>query len=296
MSVSLLVPMLGENNGTVFPNWSPSPKTITRYGDAKTVTSESKYYGSSAYFDGIGDYLTTPDHADFELGSGDFTIEAWIYLVSGATYYNFVGQINSMSSNNGRLMFGYWSGALQFFCSDGTGNTIVNFSGANSIGLSAWTHVAITKASNVYRFFINGAQDGDSLTNTGALPSLTGLIYLGSGRLGNAQKYYKGYLQDVRVTKGEARYTAEFTPPSQLLGLVSGMITDRFGQPCQRKVYLASRPTDTTAPQILFHGLSDPSTGAYDLFAISGEEVTRVVVSEDDDPLLNDLVDRVIPA
>ena len=78
---------------------------------------------------------------------------------------------------------------------------------------------------------------------------------------------------------------------------LSGTITDRFGQPCQRKVYAVSRPTDTTAPQILAHGLSDATTGVYSLIVSSADEITRVVVSEDDDdPLLNDIVDRVIPA
>ena len=77
---------------------------------------------------------------------------------------------------------------------------------------------------------------------------------------------------------------------------IFGTITDRFGQPCQRKVYAASRPTDATAPQIIAHGLSDPVTGAYELLIPSEEEVTRVVVSEDDDPLMNDIVHRVIPA
>lgn len=76
---------------------------------------------------------------------------------------------------------------------------------------------------------------------------------------------------------------------------ISGTITDRNGSPCQRKVYAVSRPTDATAPQILANSLSDPTTGAYELVIPSGEEVTRVVVSEDDDQLLNDIVDRVIP-
>lgn len=76
---------------------------------------------------------------------------------------------------------------------------------------------------------------------------------------------------------------------------IGGTITDRFGQPCQRKVYAVSRPTDATAPEILAHGLSDPTTGAYELIIPSSEEVTRVVISEDDDPLLNDIVHRVIP-
>jgi len=78
---------------------------------------------------------------------------------------------------------------------------------------------------------------------------------------------------------------------------ISGIITDADGQPCQRKVYAVTRPTDGTAPEVVAHGLSDPATGEYTLDIPTTAEVSRVVVSEDDEsPLLNDLIDRIIPA
>ena len=78
---------------------------------------------------------------------------------------------------------------------------------------------------------------------------------------------------------------------------IAGVIADSLGQPCQRKVYAVSRPTDATEPVVLAHGLSDATTGIYELLLTTNDEVTRVVVSEDDDdPLMNDIVDRVIPA
>lgn len=81
------------------------------------------------------------------------------------------------------------------------------------------------------------------------------------------------------------------------MATISGIIRDRFGNPCQRKVYAMSRPIDSTPPVVLAHDLSDSVTGAYELTLSTTDEVTRVVVSEDNaDPLLNDIVDRVIPA
>ena len=78
--------------------------------------------------------------------------------------------------------------------------------------------------------------------------------------------------------------------------VVAGTIYDEEGEPCQRAVYAMTRPTDGSAPQLLGHTLSDPVTGEYELRVNVEEEVTRVVVSEaDDNPLLNDLVDRVMP-
>ena len=82
---------------------------------------------------------------------------------------------------------------------------------------------------------------------------------------------------------------------------ISGTVTDENGNPCQRTVYAMSRPTDGSAPQVLAHGQSDPVTGEYELELPTGDEITRVVVAEDsgnpgpNDPVLPDLVDRVIP-
>lgn len=77
---------------------------------------------------------------------------------------------------------------------------------------------------------------------------------------------------------------------------IAGTIYGADGLPCRRKVYAVSRPADGSPPEILAHGLSDPVTGEYRLSLPTTDEVSRVVVSEDDDsPLLNDLIDRVLP-
>jgi hypothetical protein len=83
--------------------------------------------------------------------------------------------------------------------------------------------------------------------------------------------------------------------------LVRGIIYDENGNPCQRAVYLMTRPTNGDSPQLISHGLSDPITGFYELVANVAEDVTRIVIAEDsgnpgpNDPVLPDLVDRVIP-
>jgi hypothetical protein len=78
-NVVLHLPMTGANNSTTFTDVQPTPKTITRNGDTKISTAQSKWGQGSGYFDGTGDYLTLANHADFALGAGNFTIEFWIY-------------------------------------------------------------------------------------------------------------------------------------------------------------------------------------------------------------------------
>ena len=86
--IVLAIPMDGANNDTTFTDKSAtikgsgSAKTITRYGDTKTSTAQSKYYGSSGYFDGTGDYLQVANNVDLQFGTGDFTIEGWFYVFS----------------------------------------------------------------------------------------------------------------------------------------------------------------------------------------------------------------------
>ena len=74
--VSLLLPMTGSNGSTTFSDDSPSPKTATANGNAQISTALEA--GGNGYFDGTGDYLSIPDHADFAFGSADFTVEFFI--------------------------------------------------------------------------------------------------------------------------------------------------------------------------------------------------------------------------
>jgi hypothetical protein len=76
-NVSLLLYGNGINGSTSIIDSSPSPKTVTAFGNAQISTAQSKFGGSSIAFDGTGDYLTVPDNDNFALGNGNFTIECW---------------------------------------------------------------------------------------------------------------------------------------------------------------------------------------------------------------------------
>lgn len=90
-----------------------------------------------------------------------------------------------------------------------------------------------------------------------------------------------------------ADHPYKFAAP--LANSISGIIRDASGNPCARTVYAVTRPTDGSAPRIMGSARSNASTGAYELAVDTNDELTRVVISEDNIPLLNDLIDRVIP-
>jgi hypothetical protein len=202
-NVSLLLHGNGTNGSTTITDNSPSPKTVTAVGNAQISTAQSKFGGASIAFDGSGDYLTVLNSSQFNFGVDDFTIEAWFYRTSTAQF-----EIASCG-NPGADGFFFTSNtsAINF----GTGSAVVLASSSTSLALNVWTHIAVTRSSNVTRLFANGIAGA---TTTNALNNLnsTTVFRVGANRAVNA--FATGYIDEFRITKGVARYTANFTPPT----------------------------------------------------------------------------------
>ena len=182
-------------------------------GDAKLSTAISKFGGSSMYFDGTGDYLSMPStqFQNFAFGTGDFTIECWLYQVS------FSGDTVWMAS------YLTWASSVNFYCATraGTPNVLlfragdsvpITLVGNTGITANTWTHVAITRASGVTRMFVGGVLQTN--THTGSVNISATVQPVGIGAANNGSEPINGYIDDLRITKGYARYTANFTAPT----------------------------------------------------------------------------------
>jgi len=203
-NVSLLLHGDGANGSTTIVDSSPSPKTVTPVGNAQISTAQSKFGGASIAFDGNGDYLSAND-GDLVLGTGSFTVEAWVYLSSAGGYQAIVG-----SRPDSALYTDAWTLAVGpsrefvFFTND----FIVN---SGQITLSQWSHLVVARDGSFVRGFINGQQVGSTATNSQNFTrSLIGIGATAGGIL----EFFNGYIDDLRITKGVARYTANFTPPT----------------------------------------------------------------------------------
>jgi hypothetical protein len=179
-------------------------------GDAKVSTAVSKFGGSSMAFDGTGDYVTIPANPAFDLTGGTFTVECWIYLnsLSGSAAPAYITDIRNQASTTGIGFFINSSGYPIF-----TGAGYTEYGGTTAVSLSTWTHVAWSCSAGTMKIFINGVQSYSGSVSLPTSAQLSG-IPLWIGRP-NAYSYYlNGYIDDLRITKGVARYTTTFTPPT----------------------------------------------------------------------------------
>ena len=192
----------GTNAGII--DKSQSNKLLTLTGDTKSSTTQTKYLTSSMYFDGAGDNILT----DVMAASGDFTVETWIY---------FDGQIPN-PANQSPTFFVWGTTTFMLYATSTTGilNMIGNGSGliSSSTAMTAdtWHHVAFAREGNTGRLFLDGNLEGST---TSFSTSINARAVIGSEE--NAGYPFKGYMSDVRVTHGLARYTANFTPPAAAL-------------------------------------------------------------------------------
>lgn len=180
-------------------------KTAAVAGDAKLTTAEKKFGTASLALDGTGDYISYASQPDFAYGTGAFTIEMWVYrTVSGATQIIY-DQRTANPTNYAPVIFINTSNALQY--NDGAASVII---GATTVPLNSWSHVAVSRSGTATQLFLNGVQQGSTYTDTRNYIQTPATI---GARFNNTQNF-TGYIDEVRVTKGLARYTANFTAPT----------------------------------------------------------------------------------
>ena len=182
-----------------------SRNVMETVGDAKIVTSTRKYGTGSMYFDGTGDYISLLSSDMLTIGTGDFTVEAWINpgsqpgaygtIVGAAAAGGMVLTLRGAGTSSGIGLNPYGSG------------DIFNYSYTFTQG--TWVHIAVTRSGTSLRIFINGTQLSSTVTNSTNWGAITRIGAIDSGGSQN----FLGYIDDLRITKF-ARYTANFTPPT----------------------------------------------------------------------------------
>ena len=194
--------LLNFTNAAILDNAMMAvPETV---GNAQIDTTTKKYGTGSLEFDGTGDWLLVPDSPDQRLGTGNLTIECWLYLSATGTARGIVGK---GTSTTGWLLSTNTSNAVVFTYGTSTITSTGTLSG------TTWYHIAVVRegtGTNQTKIYIGGTNDGTGTVSTDF--TQTNAAYVGANRTGGDPM--NGYIDDLRITKGVARYTATFTPPT----------------------------------------------------------------------------------
>ena len=206
-NVVLLLNMDGANNSTTFTDSSRYRRTTTVAGNTKISTAQKKYGSASGAFDGSGDYLDSDGSTDFEF-PGNFTIECWARFTGIGAY----GLYDSRSSyTTGYISLRLHESGIMVFENPG-----VVITGTTAIVADRWYHIAVSRSGSSIKMFLNGVQEGSTYSSSStflssaSMPSFGRNSFFGGGNM-------NGYVDDLRVTKGVARYTGTFTPPRRQL-------------------------------------------------------------------------------
>lgn len=256
----------------------------TLNGNATRSAVQSRFGGYSAYFDGVGDYLTTPQL----ITSIAFTIEAWVRIAATTPEQTFFAQY---SSNVGRsALYLNASGKLEFFIA-GTPNLLIT--APSTFSINTFEHIAVTReAGGTTRLFIGGnlVASGSSTQALDATPCSIGGQYSTAFGL---QRPLTGYIDDLRVTNGVARYTTNFAPPTEAFPStppqISGTVKDSTGAFVARTVRAYRRSDGILTGSTTSNG----TTGA---FTVSAYDDTAHFVTAFDYGAENALIfDNITP-
>ena len=216
-NVSLLLHLNGTNGSTDFTNAdsSSSPKTVTPVNSAQISAAEAKFgFGQSLLLNTANDYanyLTTPDNVGFQFGTGAFTMEAWIYLISKPKNVAAVIATGTATFTAGSYYFVVdGSSKLQF-----GGNGVSPLFSTSTISTGQWYHVAVSRSETTTRIFIDGTLEDTEASDTTSYNYSTDDLLIGrNGWDSSANQGFYGYIDEVRITKGVARYTDTFPAPT----------------------------------------------------------------------------------
>ena len=216
-NVSLLLHMDGANGSTTFTDNSVNNFTVTANGNVQISNAQSKFGGTSAYFDGVGDSLSISSNSAFGFSTSAFTVELFVFLTvdgiaGGTTLFDFRSGMTATpwtfyvaNSGAGNRIGVYYALGISFVEWNGSGPFL---------SLNQWYHLALVRDGSTYKLFVDGTQATLSAGSASAVNLGTPKpCRIGAAADGTTAPY-TGYIDELRLTKGVARYTSNFTPPT----------------------------------------------------------------------------------
>jgi len=203
----------GANGSTTFTDTSPTPKTVTVFGDAQISTARSKLGDSSMLFDGVGDYASLTDSADWDFAAGSGTIEAWVYIATGTpALRRFLAQTDTGGAFGVNLFGTEGTGKFQAASLTSDASTYINCVGTTVAAANTWHKVSWSVDAVSARLHVNGILE--STVARAGLTFYNSTFPLHIGRNGSFNGFYwNGNIERLRITKGVARYSSSNYDP-----------------------------------------------------------------------------------
>jgi hypothetical protein len=274
----LLIHSDTTDGSTTFVDSSPSGHAITAVADTKHKTAQYKFGATSMYFDGTGDYLSAPDHDDINnFGTGSYTIDFWFKTSSTQQYTSFYSTegtssgftllINIGNATDGKIA--YWGGM---------GSDVRTSSGG--FNDNNWHHVAFVRSGTAASIYVDGVSLVTA-TSSAAETGSSNIFRIGNSYFGNRD--LTGYMDEFRISKGVARWTSSFTPPTRPYATVNDeyfadqdkISTLGFGTPLLREGALDGVCYD-------FDGTNDYISVGTSLWSANGDRTFSVWLKADD--------------
>ena len=195
----------GTNAGII--DKSQTAKTLTLAGDTKSSTTQSKYLTSSIYFDGAGDYLEMENDPTLDLSNGNWTIECWVYPTANYSTYRtiFAKRVSGTGTTSYEGYLRTSTGVVGYY--NGT-----NYESSTVLTSNQWSHCAWVYDGTNINIYVNGTS---VLSSAVTVTEIDEPLLIGGAR--GYSEWFGGYISDFRITKGLARYTSSFTPPTAAL-------------------------------------------------------------------------------
>lgn len=209
-SITALLHANGSNASTTMTDSSSLAANWTANGNAQLSTSQKKFGTASVLLDGSGDFLTPSATASNYTFPADFCVEMWVYptTISGAGRTLFDGR--AIGGSNGATFAISSGGVLQWYAN----SSLVINSGATTLATNTWYHVAVSRSGTSTRMWINGTQAGSTYTDTTSYAVASGRPRIGANGNSDDSNNFIGNIDEIRITVGAARYTANFTAPT----------------------------------------------------------------------------------
>jgi len=206
----LLMHMNGENDGTVFLDDSPSPKTATSYGGACTKTSIKRIGNASAFFDGTDDVIIIPDNADFHFSNNNFTVSCWVKRsTTQSAPQQLICQSDTSAANT--------SFSLSFTAGNypttwvHSSSTLYQATSSTVITDTNWHHLSAIRNGTILYLYVDGIAAGS--VSVGSISVNNSTSSMGIGRYGGYDGYrFPGYIDELAIWNGIAIPIADLYP------------------------------------------------------------------------------------